>query len=205
MGFVPLHNHSDYSLLDGASQLPKMVNRAQELGIKALALTDHGVMYGALELLKDIEADEVMFNSLLDGCAKQQARELLTNAGVVPSNFTLSIMIKLFGRTRHRSFRLGSGTYYRVQFPAEHASLHVGERRAEASPELAVPSVAGLADGALVVGRLVSVHPHRIGLILEHSAEGAVVGPLKRAGDGDVGAREAEAAALRRALPRGLV
>ena len=84
-----------------------------------------GDLDGALELLKDIEADEVMFNSLLDGCAKQQARELLTNAGVVPSNFTLSIMIKLFGRTRHRSFRLGSGTYYRVQFPAEHASLHV--------------------------------------------------------------------------------
>lgn len=52
MGFVPLHNHSDYSLLDGASQLPKMVARAKELGMKALALTDHGVMYGAIELLK---------------------------------------------------------------------------------------------------------------------------------------------------------
>jgi len=52
MGFVPLHNHSDYSLLDGASQLPKMVERAKELGLKALALTDHGVMYGAIELLK---------------------------------------------------------------------------------------------------------------------------------------------------------
>ncbi len=52
MGFVPLHNHSDYSLLDGASQLPKMVGRAKELDLKALALTDHGVMYGAIELLK---------------------------------------------------------------------------------------------------------------------------------------------------------
>ncbi len=52
MGFVPLHNHSDYSLLDGASQLPLMVKRAKELGFPALALTDHGVMYGAIELLK---------------------------------------------------------------------------------------------------------------------------------------------------------
>ena len=52
MGFVPLHNHSDYSLLDGASQLPKMVQRVKDLGIEALALTDHGVMYGAIELLK---------------------------------------------------------------------------------------------------------------------------------------------------------
>ncbi len=52
MPFVPLHNHSDYSLLDGASQLPAMVERAVQLGMPALALTDHGVMYGAIELLK---------------------------------------------------------------------------------------------------------------------------------------------------------
>ncbi|MEY4772830.1 MAG: hypothetical protein RLZZ346_2085 [Cyanobacteriota bacterium] len=52
MAFVPLHNHSDYSLLDGASQLPAMVKRAEALGMPALALTDHGVMYGAIELLK---------------------------------------------------------------------------------------------------------------------------------------------------------
>ena len=52
MAFVPLHNHSDYSLLDGASQLPEMVERAVALGMPALALTDHGVMYGAIELLK---------------------------------------------------------------------------------------------------------------------------------------------------------
>jgi DNA polymerase-3 subunit alpha len=52
LAFVPLHNHSDYSLLDGASQLPAMVERAVELGLPALALTDHGVMYGAIELLK---------------------------------------------------------------------------------------------------------------------------------------------------------
>ena len=52
MGFVPLHNHSDYSLLDGASQVPKIVERAKQLGMKSIALTDHGVMYGVLELVK---------------------------------------------------------------------------------------------------------------------------------------------------------
>ncbi len=52
MSFVPLHIHSDYSLLDGASQLPELVNRAIALGMKAIALTDHGVMYGAVELIK---------------------------------------------------------------------------------------------------------------------------------------------------------
>ncbi|GBE92102.1 DNA polymerase III subunit alpha [Nostoc cycadae] len=52
MSFVPLHIHSDYSLLDGASQLPDLIDSAIELGIKAIAVTDHGVMYGAVELLK---------------------------------------------------------------------------------------------------------------------------------------------------------
>lgn len=50
--FVGLHIHSDYSLLDGASQLPALVDRALELKMPAIALTDHGVMYGAIELLK---------------------------------------------------------------------------------------------------------------------------------------------------------
>ena len=53
MGFVPLHNHSDYSLLDGASQVPKIVERAKQLGMESIALTDHGVMYGVLELVKN--------------------------------------------------------------------------------------------------------------------------------------------------------
>ena len=54
LSFVPLHNHSDYSLLDGATQLPAMVQRAVDLGMPAVALTDHGVMYGAIELLKPV-------------------------------------------------------------------------------------------------------------------------------------------------------
>ena len=52
MSFVGLHIHSDYSLLDGASQIPAMIDRAVELGMSAIALTDHGVMYGAIELIK---------------------------------------------------------------------------------------------------------------------------------------------------------
>lgn len=56
MSFVGLHIHSDYSLLDGASQLPDLVDRVVELGMPAIALTDHGVMYGAIELLKVCKA-----------------------------------------------------------------------------------------------------------------------------------------------------
>ncbi len=50
--FVGLHVHSEYSLLDGASQLPNLIDRASELGMVAIALTDHGVMYGAIELIR---------------------------------------------------------------------------------------------------------------------------------------------------------
>ena len=45
--FVHLHLHSEYSLLDGACRLDKLVERAHALKFPALALTDHGVLYGA--------------------------------------------------------------------------------------------------------------------------------------------------------------
>ncbi|MEY3298337.1 MAG: polymerase subunit alpha [Cyanobacteriota bacterium] len=59
MSFVGLHIHSAYSLLDGASQLPQLVERAKELGMPAIALTDHGVMYGAIELIKVCKGSDV--------------------------------------------------------------------------------------------------------------------------------------------------
>lgn len=50
--FVHLHVHSHYSLLDGLAKIPDIVDRAQELGMKSVALTDHGVMYGMIEFYK---------------------------------------------------------------------------------------------------------------------------------------------------------
>jgi DNA polymerase-3 subunit alpha len=49
MSFVHLHVHTEYSLLDGLSRIKPLVARAAELGQPALAITDHGVMYGAVE------------------------------------------------------------------------------------------------------------------------------------------------------------
>ncbi|MBI4135897.1 DNA polymerase III subunit alpha [Candidatus Uhrbacteria bacterium] len=51
--FVHLHTHSHYSLLDGLPKIPDLVARAKEHGSPALALTDHGVMYGALEFYQE--------------------------------------------------------------------------------------------------------------------------------------------------------
>ena len=51
--FVHLHCHSHYSLLDGASRVPELVARAKEMGMNALALTDHGNLYGAIEFYRE--------------------------------------------------------------------------------------------------------------------------------------------------------
>jgi len=49
MSFVHLHVHSEYSLLDGLGKIPRLIARAKELQMPALALTDHGVLFGAME------------------------------------------------------------------------------------------------------------------------------------------------------------
>lgn len=53
MKFVHLHTHSHYSLLDGLGKIPELVSRAKELGMEALAITDHGNMYGAIEFYEE--------------------------------------------------------------------------------------------------------------------------------------------------------
>ncbi|MGD1003200.1 MAG: DNA polymerase III subunit alpha [Minisyncoccia bacterium] len=50
--FTHLHTHSHYSLLDGLTKVPEMVARAKETGMDSIALTDHGVLYGAVEFYK---------------------------------------------------------------------------------------------------------------------------------------------------------
>lgn len=49
MGFVHLHVHSEYSLLDGLSRIPQLIEKAVENNMTAVALTDHGAMYGAFK------------------------------------------------------------------------------------------------------------------------------------------------------------
>ncbi|MDP4158489.1 MAG: DNA polymerase III subunit alpha [Bacillota bacterium] len=51
-GFVHLHNHTEFSLLDGAARINNLVKRAAELNMPSLAITDHGVMYGVIDFYK---------------------------------------------------------------------------------------------------------------------------------------------------------
>lgn len=51
--FTHLHVHTEYSLLDGAAKIPELIARTKELGMKSIAITDHGVMYGVINFYKE--------------------------------------------------------------------------------------------------------------------------------------------------------
>src|SRR5690606_39211548 len=57
--FVHLHVHTDYSLLDGACRIDRLMKRASELGMKALALTDHGNLFGAIDFFRTAKKHEI--------------------------------------------------------------------------------------------------------------------------------------------------
>ena len=57
--FVHLHVHSEYSLLDGACRITDIPRRAKECGHRAVALTDHGVMYGAVSFYRACVAEGI--------------------------------------------------------------------------------------------------------------------------------------------------
>src|SRR3984893_7273189 len=54
--FTHLHLHTEYSLLDGLSRIPQLMDRVAELGQKAVGITDHGVMYGVLDFYREARA-----------------------------------------------------------------------------------------------------------------------------------------------------
>lgn len=51
-GFVHLHNHTEYSLLDGAARIEALIRKAKEYDMPAVAITDHGVLYGMVDFYK---------------------------------------------------------------------------------------------------------------------------------------------------------
>ena len=59
MSFAHLHVHTEYSLLDGASRVKELIRRTKELGMDSVAITDHGVMYGAVRFYKEAKAQGI--------------------------------------------------------------------------------------------------------------------------------------------------
>ena len=59
MSFVHLHNHTHYSLLDGLTKIPELIKRAKEQGSPAVAITDHGNMYGVIEFYQTCKKEDI--------------------------------------------------------------------------------------------------------------------------------------------------
>lgn len=91
--FVHLHNHTEYSLLDGSARIKKLVKRARELNMKALAITDHGVMYGVIDFYKACVEEGI---KPIIGCEIYVAPRSLykKESGIDNENFHLVLLAK---------------------------------------------------------------------------------------------------------------
>ena len=81
--FTHLHNHTEYSMLDGISRIPDIVDRAVELEMKALAITDHGSLYGAVDFYSECKDRHI---KPIIGCETYVAHESRLNRGADERN-----------------------------------------------------------------------------------------------------------------------
>jgi len=88
--FTHLHIHTEYSLLDGMCRMPKLVSRAKELGMDSLAITDHGVMYGAIEFY--LAAREAGIKPII-GCEVYVAPDSRLNRNASDRNYYHLILL----------------------------------------------------------------------------------------------------------------
>ena len=96
--FVHLHVHTDHSLLDGCSRTDKLCERAAELGMKALSITDHGVLYGLTSFFKQAEKYNIkpllgceiylVFEDDLATTNEERAKQSSRHMGLLARNFT---------------------------------------------------------------------------------------------------------------------
>lgn len=85
--FIHLHVHTEYSLLDGACRLGGLVQRAKELGMSALAITDHGALYGAVEFYSECKKADI---KPIIGCEIYLTKDSITEK--TPFHLTLLCM-----------------------------------------------------------------------------------------------------------------
>ena len=76
--FTHLHNHTEYSMLDGISRIPDLVDRTVELGMNALAITDHGSLYGVVDFYSECKERGI---KPIIGCETYVAHESRFNRG----------------------------------------------------------------------------------------------------------------------------
>ena len=87
--FTHLHNHTEYSLLDGLSRISPMVQRAGELGMDSLAITDHGGLYGAIEFYTECKEAGIKPIIGLEAYLAQESRHRKGSADKSPYHLLL--------------------------------------------------------------------------------------------------------------------
>ena len=65
--FVHLHNHTQYSLLDGLTKVPPLIESVKKMGMNAVAITDHGTMSGVIEFYKTAKSSDIKPQSYWGG------------------------------------------------------------------------------------------------------------------------------------------
>ncbi len=129
--FVHLHVHSDYSLLDGCCRIDRLMDRAAALGMPALALTDHGNLYGAIEFygaakargLKPLLGCEIYLveGSRLEKSGRAEEGKSYYHMGLLARNLTgYQNLLKLVSDAHLRGF------YYRPRADFETLARHAG-------------------------------------------------------------------------------
>jgi DNA polymerase-3 subunit alpha len=129
-GFVHLHLHTDYSLLDGAIQIKPLAERTEKLGMNACAMTDHGNMYGAISFYNTMKEKGI---KPIIGCetyiaATNRHDRSARNIGGEKANFHLILLAKDYEGYRNLS-RLTSkafteGFYYKPRIDKELLAQH---------------------------------------------------------------------------------
>ena len=159
-GFVHLHVHSHYSLLDGGSTLPHLVDRARELGMGALALTDHGNLFGAAEFYSVCKAGGIKPILGMEAYVSPTTRQDRSFGNIQTSNHHLILLA--MNETGFRNLvKLSSrgymeGFYYRPRIDRELlAELNEGLICTSAclSGEIPTALLAGKADQARTIAR----------------------------------------------------
>ena len=87
--FAHLHVHTEFSLLDGLARIPKLLDRAQELGQTAIGLTDHGVMYGAVQFYKEAQKRDIKPIIGIEAYVAQRSRHAREAQDRSPYHMTL--------------------------------------------------------------------------------------------------------------------
>ncbi|MEK7270207.1 MAG: DNA polymerase III subunit alpha, partial [Planctomycetota bacterium] len=128
--FVHLHVHSDYSLLDGACRVDEMLDRVKALGMKAVAVTDHGNLFGTIEFVRSAKARGIKPIVGMEAYVAPGDRREREAKGISDASYHLTLLAETEEGYRNL-LKLASsayleGFYYRprIDFPllAEHAS-----------------------------------------------------------------------------------